>query len=310
MWLRWKEQKSGSGATRSEECKLKQNEEDLQIKRKPGESVPEVVWKNGIPFLSFPLLENTGLVIQAFTTRLGGVSTGPQASMNLSFTRKDDPRKVRENHRLVAEALRYDQNRAVLSHQTHTDNIYVVTEEDAGKGIAREKGYTGIDGLMTNVPGMALITFFADCVPLYFLDPVHRAIALVHSGWRGTVKRIGPQAVRRMGAVYGSRPEDILACIGPSICGDCYEVGEEVAVHFRSGFSAEQAEQILKQKENGKYQLDLWKANEYLLRDAGICAEHLQITGICTRCNPDLLFSHRAMGEERGNLSAILCLRE
>lgn len=283
---------------------------ELNLKRKEGTLVPEVVWKKEIPFLSFPLLEETGLVIQAFTTRLGGVSEGAQATMNLSFTRKDDPRRVLRNHQLVAAALGYDEKRAVLSHQTHTDNIYVVTKEDAGKGVVREKGFTGIDGLMTNVPGMALITFFADCVPLYFLDPVKRAIALVHSGWRGTVKQIGVQAVCKMQAVYGSRPEDILACIGPSICGDCYEVGSEVAEHFRNGFSDSEQREILKERPDGKYLLNLWKANEYLLLRAGIAPEHIQITGVCTRCNPDYLFSHRVMGEARGNLSAILCLKE
>ena len=278
--------------------------------RKPGTVLPEEIIRNGIPFLSFPMLEETGLVVQGFTTRMGGVSKGCFASMNLSFTRGDDEADVRENHRLAAEALGYDWKRAILTHQTHTDNILVVTEADAGKGITKEKGYTGIDGLMTNTPGVALIAFGADCVPLYFLDPVHKVIALVHSGWRGTVQEIGPKAVRMMQNIYGSDPQEILACIGPSICGDCYEVGAEVADVFFEKFSQAEAERIVWGNANGRYQLDLWRANELLLEKAGILKEHMQVTGICTRCTPELLFSHRKMGNARGNLSAILCLKE
>lgn len=282
----------------------------VTLKRKSGTTVPTLVEKAGIPFLQFPLLEDTGLVIEAFTTRYGGVSQGPFSSMNLSFTRGDDPERVRENHRLTGAALGYDWRRAVLSHQTHTDNILVVTEEDAGKGVYREKGFTGIDGLVTNVPGIPLITFFADCVPLYFLDPVKKVIGLSHSGWRGTVKQIGPQTVRKMAGIYGSRPRDILCCIGPSICRDCYEIGSEVAKAFEEVFSREQREEILFAKPDGKYQLDLWRANEILLLQAGIRRENMQTTGVCTKCNPEVLFSHRAMGNARGNLSAILCLKE
>lgn len=264
----------------------------------------------GVPFLAFPLLEETGLVKHGFSTRLGGVSKGKFSTMNFTFTRGDDPDHVLENYRRMAAALGVDETKMVLSCQTHTTNVRRVTDEDAGKGIGKERDYTDVDGLITDVPGITLVTFYADCVPLYLLDPVHRAIGLSHSGWRGTVNRMGKVTIEAMAREFGSEPEDLIACIGPSICQDCYEVGEEVAENFREAFREEEWPEILLDKGNGKYQLDLWRANEIVFRDAGILPEHLQTTDICTHCNPDLLFSHRTCGNERGNLAAFLCLKE
>lgn len=264
----------------------------------------------GVPFLAFPLLEETGLVKHGFSTRLGGVSEGKFSTMNFTFTRGDNPDHVLENYRRMAAALGVDEKKMVLSCQTHTTNVRRVTDEDAGKGIGKERDYMDVDGLITDVPGITLVTFYADCVPLYLLDPVHRAIGLSHSGWRGTVNRMGKVTIEAMAREFGSEPEDLIACIGPSICQDCYEVGEEVAENFREAFREEEWPEILLDKGNGKYQLDLWRANEIVFRDAGILPEHLQTTDICTHCNPDLLFSHRTCGNERGNLAAFLCLKE
>ena len=155
--------------------------------------------------------------------------------MNFSKTRGDNEDDVTENYRRMAAVLDVDMEKMVLSYQTHTTNIRPVTLEDAGKGVIRERDYQDIDGLITNVPGITLVTFYADCVPLYFLDPVHKAVGLSHSGWRGTVKRMGQKTVEAMQAEYGTRPEDVIACIGPSICASCFEVGEEVAEEFRKG---------------------------------------------------------------------------
>lgn len=274
-----------------------------------GQPVPREVEKDGVRYLSFPLLEETGLVSHGFSTRIGGVSQGKYATMNFTFTRGDKQDHVMENYRRMARALDVDMDRMVLSFQTHTTNVRKVTEEDAGKGVARVRDYRDVDGLITDVPGMTLVTFYADCVPLYFLDPVHRAAGLSHSGWRGTVKRMGKVTLEAMAQAYGTRPEDVLCCIGPSICGDCFEVGEEVVREFQEEFDEKYWQELFWQKDNGKYQLDLWKANHIILQEAGVTKEHLQITDICTRCNPDYLFSHRIMGNERGNLAAFLCLR-
>ena len=281
-----------------------------KIIKKTEETVLTVKENRGVTYLSFPILEDTGLVSHAFSTRLGGVSKGDFATMNFSFTRGDDRDDVLENYRRMAAALGVDRERMVLTWQTHTTNVRRVTEEDEGKGIVRDRDYRDVDGLITDIPGITLVTFFADCVPLYFLDPVHKAIGLSHSGWRGTVKRMGQVTVDAMKEAFGTRSEDIIACIGPSICGDCYEVGEEVADEFADAFHEKYHDVILLKKQNGKYQLDLWKANEIVLKEAGIKGDNLAVTNICTYCNPQLLFSHRRTAERRGNLCAFLSLKE
>lgn len=265
--------------------------------------------KAGVRYLSFPLLEESGLVSHGFSTRFGGVSEGKYASMNFTFTRGDNPEHVRENYRRMAKALEVEDERMVLACQTHTVNVRKVTEEDAGKGLVRERDYRDVDGLITDVPDITLVTFYADCVPLYFLDPVQGAVGLSHSGWRGTAKRMGSVTLEAMKAAYGTDPKDVLACIGPSICQDCFEVGEEVIDEFKNVFDRGYWKELFYKKENGRYQLDLWRANEIVLREAGIKKEHLQVTDICTHCNPDYLFSHRSTGNERGNLAAFLCLK-
>ncbi|HIX15408.1 MAG TPA: peptidoglycan editing factor PgeF [Candidatus Hungatella pullicola] len=241
---------------------------------------------------------------------MGGVSQGVYATMNFAFTKGDDPLRVKENYKRMAELLEVDSSKMVLSWQTHTTNIRKVTREDEGKGIVRERDYQDVDGLITNIPGITLVTFYADCVPLYFLDPVKRAIGLSHSGWRGTVAKMGEKTVQAMKREYGSRPEDMIACIGPSICGDCYQVGEEVAAAFMETFDWAEHKRILRPEGNGKYRLNLWEANRLVLRGAGIPENRIQVTDICTHCNPNYLFSHRTMGDKRGNLAAFLCLKE
>ena len=268
-----------------------------------------LVEKNGVPYFVFKNLENTGLVRHGFSTRLGGVSEGFLGSMNLSFTRGDDPEKVRENFRRMGTAIGFETKDLVLSDQTHTTNVRLVTEEDRGKGFDKEKDYADTDGLITNVPGLMLVTIYADCVPLYFVDPVHKAIGLSHSGWKGTVHRMGKVTLERMAEEFGTRPEDVQAAIGPSICQDCYEVSEDVAEAFMNEFADHQDDQLVYRKDNGKYQLNLWRANELVLLEAGIRLEYLTITNVCTCCNHELLFSHRASHGQRGNLGAFLGLK-
>ena len=268
-----------------------------------------LVEKNGVPYFVFKNLENTGLVRHGFSTRMGGVSEGFLGSMNLSFTRGDDPEKVRENFRRMGMAIGFETKDLVLSDQTHTTNVRLVTEEDRGKGFDKEKDYTDTDGLITNVPGLMLVTIYADCVPLYFVDPVHKAIGLSHSGWKGTVHRMGKVTLERMAEEFGTRPEDVQAAIGPSICQGCYEVSEDVARAFMDEFADQLDDRLVYRKGNGKYQLNLWSANERILLEAGIRPEHLTITNVCTCCNHELLFSHRASHGQRGNLGAFLGLK-
>lgn len=273
-----------------------------------GSGTTELKEKNHVPYIQFKNLSATGIVKHGFSTRKGGVSTGIFSSMNLNFKRGDDPDAVMENYRRMAAALNMRVEDMVLSDQTHTTNVRVITEEDRGKGILKPQDYSDVDGMITNVPGIVLVTSYADCVPLYFVDPVRKAIGLSHSGWKGTVGHIGQKTVWKMHEVYGSEPKDIVAAIGPSICQSCYEVSDDVAEAFRTNFTADEAADILLDKGNGKYQLDLWKANWYVLTDAGILPEHLSVTDLCTACHPELLWSHRKTNGQRGGLSAFLSL--
>ncbi len=262
-----------------------------------------------VPFLEYPMLRKTGLVYHGFSTRLGGVSEGCYASMNLSFDRGDDPEAVRENFRRIGNAIGVNVEDMVMSKQTHTTNVRVVTEEDRGKGVVKERDYTDVDGLVTDVRGICLVTSYADCVPLYFVDPVRNAIGLSHSGWRGTVGKIGKKTVELMAERFGSDPSDILACVGPSVCVDCYEVSEDVVEKVREAFAPALWNRLFYKKDNGKYQLDLWKTNEAIFLEAGILPEHIAVTNVCTHCNSRILYSHRTQGDRRGNLCAFLALK-
>ncbi len=276
----------------------------LGLKYKNQDRIFDEKEEGGVPYLSFPIFENLKIVNHGFSTRLGGVSKGCCASMNISTTRGDDPAAIKENTRRIAQAIGVEAERMVYTHQTHTVNVAVVREGDEGKR------FMETDGMVTNVPGICLVTFYADCVPLYFVDPVKRVIGLSHSGWRGTVRRMGKVTVEKMQETYGSNPEDIIAAIGPSICQDCYEVSEDVACEFRKEFKEEVQTELFYRKENRKYQLNLWRANEEVLLEAGIAKEHIAVTNVCTHCNPEILFSHRTTGDKRGNLSAFLSLKE
>lgn len=269
--------------------------------RKSDQEPLSSIESGGVLMLEFPALNETGMVKHAFSTRIGGVSKPPFDTLNFTMARGDNPDHVSENYRRMADAMGVDVNRMVVSWQTHTTNVRVVTDKDAGKGLLKERDYRDIDGLVTNVPGLTLVTFYADCVPLYFVDPVNKAIGLSHSGWRGTKDRMGAKTIAVMQENFGTRPEDVIAAIGPSICQDCFEVGEEVATEFDPSLSY--------QKPNGKYQLDLWRANRMILESCGVPNEQIHTTDICTHCNPDLLFSHRSRGDQRGNLAAFMTIR-
>ncbi len=310
----------------------------IRLKRKGDHPVMQIRGTAEIPYMVFPALEETGVVIHGFSTRLGGVSQGDCATMNFAQGRGDDPANIRENYRRMAAALGFVPENIVLSYQTHTTNIRQVTVEDLGKGYDRERDYRDVDGLITDVPGAVLVTAYADCVPLLFVDPVRKAIGASHSGWRGTVARMGRCTVEAMREAYGCRPEDLIVAIGPSICQDCYEVSEDVAEAFaeelglempvdteegleadacsyqdRTMLCASSLEGAILKKtpgKPGKYQLDLQRANVRILTEAGVLPEHISVTDICTCCNKDVIFSHRGSQGRRGNMGAFLSLKE
>lgn len=279
-------------------------------------------------YFTFAGLEQTGIVEHFFSTRYGGVSKGHLYSLNFSYSQGDIRENVDENFRRAAAHLGMTGGDIVCSQQTHTTNVRKVTAADKGKGVVRERDYADVDGLVTNERGVILATFYADCVPLFIVDPVNRAIGLSHSGWRGTVARMGKVTLDKMREEYGTKPADVRVAIAPSICQDCYEVSGDVALAFGETFEQNDAKALeylaryrqdctqkdiddclMYQKENGKYQLNLWYANFRVFRDAGVPDQNIEVTDVCTCCNPELLFSHRASRGKRGNLGAFMMLK-
>lgn len=263
-----------------------------------------------VPFLRFSIFEDLPYIRHGFSTRLGGVSEGDFSTLNLSFVRGDHKEKVAKNYERILDTMGMKETQLIFSDQVHDTKIHVVTKEDAPKNNRFERNLEGIDGLVTNVENLTLVTSYADCVPIYFVDPVNKAIGLSHSGWKGTLNKIGQKTLKVMHDTYGTEAKDVLVAIGPSICFDCYEISKEVADLFLENFSDEFGQKILYDKGNGKYQLDLWLTNKLMLQEVGVLEENIQISNICTNCNHSLLFSHRASGGKRGNLAAFLAIVE
>ena len=265
-----------------------------------------------VPYITFPLLDDLGMVWHGFSTRLGGVSTGIYESMNLDFRCNEPRENVTENYRRITGAMGIDMADLVLSAQTHTTNIRRMSRSDRGKGFTRLRDYTDVDGMITNEPGVALTGLFADCVPLLFVDPKNHAIALSHAGWKGTAGRIAEKTVKALTDEFGSLPENIFCVAGPSICKDCYEVSEDVASALTEAYQRELKAYpgIITEMGNGKFLADLQLANTAALKSAGVPEENIAISGLCTSCMSSLLWSHRATAGKRGEMAAFIELRE
>lgn len=261
-----------------------------------------------VPYYSFPQLDAVPFVRHGFSTRLGGVSDNVYRSMNLSFTRGDNTQAVNQNFQRFCRSIGVSADHVVISAQEHHTVVRAVTAEDRGRGITRDRDYTDVDGLMTNEPGVVLCTQYADCVPLFFVDPVKRVVATSHSGWKGTVAQIGAVTIQRMGEVYGCAPADILVGIGPSIGPCCFEVDSPVAEAFSALPFAD--DHIVHDDQNGKFHVDLWETNRRILLSSGILPEHLTVTDLCTKCHPDIFWSHRVYGNKRGSLAAFIAISE
>ena len=242
------------------------------------------------------------------------LSLAREVAMHMEVPEEECRAKLRENHERLAAAVGYTTDALIFSNQTHTDNIRIMQDIDRGNGFVRPNEYHDTDGMMTDITGQALMTFYADCVPLLLVDPVHKAIANVHSGWRGTIKGIGSKAVRMMREVYGSDPSKLVAAIGPSICWDCFEVSEDVAQAFMDRYDASLHRDLVKTgrlTETGeqKYHVNLQRACMENFLEAGLKKQNISLPDLCTACNKDYLFSHRASFGKRGNQAAVLMLR-
>lgn len=243
--------------------------------------------------------EKTGMVKHCFTTKHGGVSKGCCESLNLRMSSDDSRDNILKNYGIICDAIGIDSEKLVLSKQVHKTDIVDVTSADLGNGILYENKFQSADALVTNEKNVPLVTFFADCVPIFLLDTDKRVLALVHSGWRGTVSKIGALTVRHMIEKYGSLPEDIIAAIGPSIHQCHFEVGEEVASEFDARFV---------DRNGSKPHVDLQGCIIKQLNDVGISPDRIIESGICTCCKSDEFYSHRVMGDKRGTMAAIAML--
>lgn len=243
-------------------------------------------------------------VPHCFTTRLGGVSTGSQASLNLAIGRGDSEANVRENLRILTDALGMDMDKLVLTRQIHSDIVRVVTEADCAGPFHRN--YPECDALVTNTPGVSLLVFTADCTPLLLHDPVTGAVGAAHAGWRGTVQAIGARTVEAMMRKFGSRPEDIRAAIGPNI-GFChFETDADVPQALIAAFGSE-VEQFIR-KSGDKYYVNLKEVNALILRSAGV--KHIDISESCTVCEHTRFWSHRYTKGKRGSQGALILCKE
>lgn len=262
---------------------------------------------DSIPYLTYNSLSEINFINHAFSTRLGGVSTGEFDSMNLAFNRGDDPDNVTENYKRLCKSAGFDYKSLVASSQDHNTFVRSVTVEDKGVGIYKPRDIKSVDALITNEKGITLVTYYADCTPLFFVDTKNRAIGLAHAGWRGTVGRIGEKVVKKMSELYGTKPSDIVAAIGPAISVCCYEVDLPCAENFFKLENLDSSKFVFPMK-NGKFMIDLLETNRQILVNCGVNPQNITLSDICTNCHSDLLWSHRATKGHRGTMSAFMSL--
>lgn len=258
---------------------------------------------NGVHLIRFPHFTEAGLCAHGITTRKGGVSEGFLSSLNMGRKMVDSAEHIAENRRRAAEAIGVSPDSFAFSDQVHGVRIQEVNRDNFHDAIVET------DGLMTDVSGITLVTFYADCMPVMLYDPEHQAIGMVHAGWRGSAAGIGPLLVEAMIKQYGSRPHAMLAAVGPAIGPCCFEVGPEVVVAFTEIEALKEDMSWFIQKP-GNPHLDLGLINTRLLMAAGIPEESIKNAGICTRCHPELLYSHRRDCGDTGRMAALMALQE
>ena len=256
-------------------------------------------------YITFSTFEQYDDLLHCFTTRKGGVSKGAYESMNIGFSTGDSRENVKRNIEIIGERLNINVNDIVRTSQTHTCNIKYVDEEYKGR-IFEGSTFKNVDGIYTDKRELALMTFHADCTPVFFYDPVKRLIGLVHAGWRGTLSNISGKMVKAFENDFNSDAKNIKAAIGPSLGPCCFEVDEDVADLFL--LENKEFEKYMEIRKP-KYYFNLWEINKYLLMKEGISEGNIEISGTCTKCNNDLLFSHRGQGGKRGLMAGILMMK-
>ena len=264
--------------------------------------------KNDVPFLTYKALEKIPFINHAFSTRLGGVSTGEFTSMNLAFNRGDEYENVIQNYKIFCNAAGFDFNTLVASAQDHHTFVRKVTSDNCGTGITRPIDIRSVDALVTNERNVTLVTYYADCTPIFFVDTEKRVIALAHAGWRGTVGKICEKVINVMSDDYSCNKNDIICCIGPAIGKCCYEIDQSCYEEFAKVDCIDICS-VMTCKGNGKYMADLPETNRQIIISAGVPEKNIIISDICTKCSSELLWSHRATNGHRGTMSAFMCIK-
>lgn len=247
-------------------------------------------------------------IVYSFSDRRGGVSEGIYESLNLSNSMGDDPELVRENFRIWLERYGVNLEDVVSLKQVHGANVLVADSSHCGSGPI-EGRIEGFDGLVTNVPGLALVTGHADCTPVYIYDPVRNAIGMVHAGWRGTTLEIAARAVKTMVSAYSCEPADMYAMIGPCIHIENFECDRDV-IDAIDKMSIDASEYYYFDEESGKYHASVPDINKAVLVSAGIPESNIEVSPECTYELADKYFSHRRQGDKRGGQAALLMLKK
>ena len=251
--------------------------------------------KNAVGFLTFKKLEQFKFINHAFSTRLGGISSGNFSTLNLGERNGDTHENVKENIKRFCKAAGFSEDHICFLKQEHSTKVKIVNERNF-------QDYGEFDGSVTNIKGLVLSTAHADCAPLFFVDEKTRSIGIAHAGWRGTVKNIVRKIIKSMVDQYGSNSNDIICCIGPCIQSCCFEVQEDVGAIF------EKINKDLVKLKNGKIFADIVECNKRNLIAAGIKSENIFTSDLCTKCSSDLLFSYRVQGYHHGNMIAAISL--
>ena len=280
----------------------------LRAQREVNSAFTTHIQEDGLLYLTASSLSVPSLA-HGFSTRLGGVSRGVFAALNLGLHRGDSTENVQENYRRFCAVLGVAPQRCVLARQVHRDDVKVVTAQDAGAGFLRPQDYEA-DALVTNVPGLTLTIFSADCIPTLYFDPVTRCIGAAHAGWRGTALGIAAKTIAAMERLYGAKAEHIRAAIGPGISRCCFETDADVPAAMRAALGAEVEPYLQRSAQDGKWHVDLKAINRHWMLRAGLAPEHIAVRGACTACCTDLYWSHRRMGDVRGSQAAMICLKE
>ncbi|HWJ02720.1 MAG TPA: peptidoglycan editing factor PgeF [Verrucomicrobiae bacterium] len=263
--------------------------------------------KGEVIYFSVHSFDERGGTIHGFSTRHGGVSSEPYADLNLGFHTGDVPEAVRENRLRFCNALGIDPVELVTAQQVHGDRVCLVTSELRGAGALDIEGaIPSTDAMITREKNLALMAFFADCVPILIYDPVGKAIGVAHAGWNGTIYQIGSKTIQAMAREFGTKPRNCLIAIGPSIGPCCYEVDALVIERVKQVFPYWQ--DLAEDKGNGHWNLDLWAANKQSLIKAGVPEDNISLSGMCTKCNGDMLFSYRGEKGITGRLAAVIKL--